>query len=122
MGSDELKRRVLGTSTRNTGIFIREVASANYDSISHFVNTTSRPSRSTTSQKTDLSLAVNYSPVDQLKDEFIRYRSEYIKKRLSALKVMNGEGGYEQMLDEIAKDVEHTKASLSVFKSFIDKK
>ena len=66
-----------------------------------------------------MALAVNYSNMDQLKDEYMRYRSEYMRKRVSALKLLNldGDGGYEKMLDEILKDVEHTRNSLKVFRS-----
>jgi len=87
-------------------------------------NTSLSPRSPLYGENTDLALAVNYSNTEQLKDEFQRYRSEYLRKRVSALKLLNldGGGGYEKMLDEILKDVEHTRNSLKVFSQVFEEK
>ena len=44
------------------------------------------PSKPLFSEQTDLDLAIKYSPKKELTDEFVKYRCDYMSKRLKLLK------------------------------------
>ncbi|GMH51484.1 hypothetical protein TrLO_g13026 [Triparma laevis f. longispina] len=75
-------------------------------------------------EKTDLDLAIKYSPADALTDEFVKYRCDYMSKRLKLLKRCSTSDGVEfceNLLDEIMADLKHTKDSLSRVKDTLTK-
>lgn len=85
------------------------------------------PSNPLFSEQTDLDLAIKYSPKKELTDEFVKYRCDYMSKRLKLLKreglgsTSDGVEFCEKLLDEIMSDLKHTKDSLSRVKDVLTK-
>jgi len=86
------------------------------------------PSDAKYPERTDLDLAINYSPLKETLQEFIGHKRNYLAKRLSLLTADNLEvrkedvERIEKAIDDIIEDLAHTRRSMQAVKRAVDVK